>query len=260
MLKIKKVIVLFFFIISSTFLNAENNTNKKEELLFYIGITMVNPINELAKKFEKTHNCKINILQGGSQDLYDSIKMSKKGDLYLPGSQSYRLNNLKDGLLLDSKLVGFNKLAIIVKKGNPKNIKASLDELTNENLRVVLGNASSGSVGNATKKVLIKYGNYKEALLNSIFLAPDSRNLTKALVNDKADLIVNWYATSFWPTNKEHVDALVLDDEFSKKSELILNLLSFSKNKGLTRQFMDYASSTEGKEVFKKYGFLEDIN
>ena len=39
---------------------------------------MVKPVDELAKNFEKTHNCKIKILQGGSQDLYDSIKSKPK--------------------------------------------------------------------------------------------------------------------------------------------------------------------------------------
>lgn len=253
MSRIRKIMILLLFI----FINTSVFAKEKKELLFYIGITMVKPVDVLVKNFEQTHNCKINILQGGSQDLYDSIKMSKSGDLYLPGSVSYRNKHLSEGLLLDGKFVGYNKLALIVKKGNPKNIKASLDELTNENLRVVLGNASSGSVGNATKKVLTDYGNYKEALLNAIYLAPDSRNLTKAIVENEADLIMNWYATSFWPSNIENVDALVINEEHIKKSKLVFNLLSTSKNKELAKEFMEYAASKEGREIFYKYGFLD---
>lgn len=247
------ILVIGFILSSQLFAN-----NKKDELLFYIGITMVKPISVLAKEFEEKHNCKIKILQGGSQDLYDSAKTSMIGDLYLPGSISYRKKNLKDGLLLDTQFIGYNKLALVVKKGNPKNIKANLNELTNPELRVALGNAESGSIGNATKKILLKYGNYQEAILNTLFLEADSRNLTASIKNDKIDLVINWYATTFWKGNKGFIEALKLEDEYSNKSILALNLLKSSKNKDLTKKFMKYASSKRGKDIFLEYGFLDE--
>lgn len=230
----------------------------KKELLFYIGITMVKPVDALAREFEKECDCKIKILQGGSQDLYDSIKSSGAGDLYLPGSVSYRNKNLKDGLLLDGKFAGYNKLSLVVKKGNPKNVKPSLDELTNENLNVVLGNEQSGSVGRASKKVLDENNMYKKAIMNAIFLAPDSRNLINAIKEDKADLILNWHATTFWKDNKEFVEAIELEDKYTNKSMLVFNLLKSSKYPELTKQFMDFATSQKGRAVFKEFGFLSD--
>lgn len=252
MKSLKQIFALVIFL--STFLYAES----KNELLFYVGITMVKPVNELAKNFEKTHNCTIKILQGGSQDLYDSAKSSQQGDLYLPGSVSYRDKYLKEGLLLDAKFVGYNKLSLVVKKGNPKNIKPSLDELLNNKLNIVLGNEQSGSIGDATKKLLTKYDMYEKAISNSIYLVPDSRNLINSIKSGEADLILNWHATTFWDDNKEFVDALVLEDKYSDKAKLVFNLLSTSQNKELSKKFMDYASSVEGRGVFKKYGFLDD--
>lgn len=252
-----KIIFVFMILISSF-----SYAKAKTELLFYIGITMVNPIKELSNNFEKKYDCKINILQGGSEDLYNSIKSSNQGDLYLPSSLSYRTKYLKEKLLLDSKFVGFNKLSLLVKKGNPKNIKASLSELTNENLNVVLGNDQSSSVGKASKKVLVKNKLYKKAILNTLFLASDSRNLINSIKEGKADLILNCHATTFWDGNKNFVEPLVLEDKYTNKSALVLNLLETSINKELTRKFMDYASSLEGRKVFEKYGFLDinDIN
>ncbi len=105
-------------------------TDSKPEMLFYIGITMVKPVTALADKFMKENNCTIRIIQGGSQDLYDSIATSSKGgDLYLPGSLSYRNKNIKDGLLLDGKFVGYNKAALMVAKGNPKTLLQTLIHL-----------------------------------------------------------------------------------------------------------------------------------
>ena len=246
----KFALVILFFMSSMLY------ADTKKELLFYIGITMVKPVSELAENFEKANNCKIKILQGGSQDLYDSIKSSNVGDLYLPGTLSYRDKYLSEGLLLDGKFVGFNKLALVVKKGNPKNVKASLEELTNEDYKVVLGNDQSGSVGKASKNVLVEADLYKKAILNSIFLASDSRNLIEAIKADNADLVLNWYATTFWDNNEEFVEAIELDDKSSAKSKLVLNLLKTSQNTDLTKKFMEYAASAEGRMIFKKYGFL----
>ena len=188
---LKSLVVVILFL--STVVHAES----KNELLFYVGITMVKPVKELATNFEKANNCTIKILQGGSQDLYDSAKSSQVGDLYLPGSSSYRDKFIKDGLLLDGKFVGYNKLSLVVKKGNPKNVNASLEELTNEELNVVLGSEQSGSVGLASKNVLTKFGLYERAMSNAVSLVPDSRNLINAIKNGNADLILNWHATTF---------------------------------------------------------------
>lgn len=252
---LKKLFTFFLLILFSSQLFAKE---KKDELLFYVGITMIKPMSKLAKEFEKENNCKIKIMQGGSQDLYNSIKTSNLGDLYLPGSISYREKHLKDGLLLDAQFVGYNKLAMVVKKGNPLNIKADLSELTNPKLRVVLGSVESGSVGNATKKILVKFGNYQKAMLNTLFLAPDSRNLTASIKEDKADLIINWYATTFWDNNYNYIQAIELDDKYSNKAILALNLLKSSKNPELTKKFMKFASSKRGKDIFYNYGFLND--
>ena len=59
---------------------------------------MITPMTEIAEQFKKNNpGVEITIVQGGSQDLYNSLKMSKKGDLYLPGSVSYRTKNMEEG-------------------------------------------------------------------------------------------------------------------------------------------------------------------
>jgi molybdate transport system substrate-binding protein len=249
--RVLKVVLLSSFLISGLYA-------KKCELLFYVGITMVKPMSLLAEEFEKSSECKIKILQGGSKDLYDSLKMSKKGDLYMPGSVSYRERFLHEGLLDEAVFVGYNKAALVVKKGNPKKIPASLDALSDSNYMVVLGNEQSGSIGAETKKILEKYGNYQEAMLNTIYLTTDSRNLTKAIKDGEADVVLNWYATTFWDENKNAVEGIPLDERYAKKKMLTLNLLKSSTNKDETKKFMEFATSKRGREVFYEYGFLDE--
>ncbi|MCX8087161.1 MAG: substrate-binding domain-containing protein [Rhodocyclaceae bacterium] len=81
------------------------------ELLLYCGITMVKPMTEIARAFEKRENVKITISQGGSEDLYLSAKKSGIGDWYLPGEPSYRDKHLHEGLLGEYVTVGYNQMA-----------------------------------------------------------------------------------------------------------------------------------------------------
>jgi molybdate transport system substrate-binding protein len=220
---------------------------------------MVKPITEMAKIIEKKHNCIIKISQGGSKDLYDSIKYSKKGDLYLPGSQSYRTNNLKDGLLGDFVEIGFNKAAIFVKKGNPLKV-SSLNDFSSEEYASVLCDPESGSVGKMTKNIFINFKDihfYEEVLDNTVEIGTDSRNLNKALIDNRADISINWRATSFWKENKKYIDIIEIDDKYAPKKRLIISLLKFSKNKKIAKDFMNFAISKEGQKIMKKYGFLK---
>ncbi|WP_421715335.1 substrate-binding domain-containing protein [Arcobacter arenosus] len=248
--------IILSFILTFLFIN--NLFAQKPTLIFYCGITMVKPITEMAKIIEKKHNCIIKISQGGSKDLYDSIKYSKKGDLYLPGSQSYRTNNLKDGLLGDFVEIGFNKAAIFVKKGNPLKV-SSLNDFSSEEYASVLCDPESGSVGKMTKNIFINFKDihfYEEVLDNTVEIGTDSRNLNKALIDNRADISINWRATSFWEENKKYIDIIEIDDKYAPKKRLIISLLKFSKNKEIAKDFMNFAISKEGQEIMKKYGFL----
>ena len=138
----KKMILLIFFI----------NVLFAAELLFYCSAAMVDALKDIATLFEKKHNVKIKFIIGGSKSLLSKIKVLKKGDLYLPGSESYILKN-RD-LFLDYKYIGYNKLALIVKKNNPKNIKGLDDLFERDDLMIVLCNPELSSCGKAAKNFL----------------------------------------------------------------------------------------------------------
>ena len=114
----------------------------------------------------------------------------------------------------------------------------------NKNYNVVLGNEEIGSVGKATKTLLTKVGIYEKAIMNTVSLATDSRNLVNTIKDGTADLTLNWNATTYWEENINDLESIELEDQYSEKSKLLMNLLSTSKkNKALTKEFMDYATS-----------------
>ena len=229
-----------------------------KELLLYCGITMAHPMSEIAQEFERDHNVRITISQGGSEDLYQSLKASGKGDLYLPGSASYRKRHLEEGLLGEFVPVGYNQASLVVPKGNPKELDADLNHLTRADLAVVICNPESGSIGRETKRILEGAGIYQQVLDNSAYLTTDSRNLNRALKRGDADVILNWRATAFFGENRDRMEVIDLDPAKAKPKKLLLNLLTFSSNPEEARAFMELAASERGQAIFRKYGFIDN--
>jgi len=235
-----------------TLLSAE-----KKQLIFYCGITMVKPMTEIAKIIEDKHNIKISISQGGSKDLYDSLAYSKKGDLYLPGSDSY-INKYEDkGYFGRKELIGHNKAAIFVQKGNPKNIKGIAD-LIDDSTKTMLCDAEAGSIGKESKNILVNFKDedfYYDVFDKAVILGTDSRNLNKALKDKIIDATINWKSTAFFPENKNFIDIVEIDENIAKPKKLVLTLLNFSQNKEIANDLIDYAKSNEGQEILRRYGF-----
>jgi len=255
LLKLIPVVSLLLILLQGSVVQA---APAKPEMLIYCGITMIRPMTEIARLFEQRENVKVTLAQGGSEDLYQSLKKSRLGDLYLPGEPTYRSKYVSEGLLGEVVTVGYNQLAIMVKKGNPKQVKGDINQLLRGDLSIIIGNSESGSVGKETKDVLESVGLYSKVLDSSIYLAPDSRGLNNAMKRGEADAILNWRATGYFPDNAQSVDVIDLNPSLAKPQALLLNLLTFSKNKAQAIRFMQFAAGVEGQAVFRKFGFLDN--
>jgi len=230
----------------------------KPEMLLYCGITMVRPMTEIAQAFEKRENIRITIAQGGSEDLYQSAKKSGVGDWYLPGEPSYRDKHQSEGLLGDYVTVGYNQMALVVQKGNPKQVKADPREMLRKDLVAIIGNAESGSVGQEAKRLLDELGIYPKVVHSAAFLAPDSRSLMNAMKKQEADITMSWRATGFFADNAAKLDVIDLDRKLAKPQALMLTLLKSARNVDMARRFMSFAAGDEGQAIFRKHGFLDN--
>lgn len=256
-MKIKNRHILIATLILITSLLSSPLETAENKLFMYCGTTMKKPVIELAEEFEKETGCSIEVKTGGSGNLLNELASTKTGDLFLPGSDSYVEKAEKKGFIVKKGLVGYNKAAMMVQKGNPKNIPASLDSLSNPSYRVIIGNPKSGSIGRETRKILKKKGNYKTVIKNAIDLTTASKSLIEALKKNNADLTINWYATSTWEGNSSFVTVLPIEGNLASKKKLVLSVLSFSQNQEMAEKFLDFAGSDHGREVFNKYGLYD---
>ncbi|SMC37873.1 molybdate transport system substrate-binding protein [Desulfocicer vacuolatum DSM 3385] len=225
-------------------------------MLIFCGITMIKPMMDIAEIIESKENINILITKGGSGNLLKSIVFNQKGDLYLPGSERYYQTIKTDhpGLIVDQVPVGKNRAAIMVQKGNPRQISSDLENFTRSEYAVIIGNATSGSIGKETRNIFTNKGIYEKVLANTMHLTTDSKDLARALREKKADMVINWYAVSTWEENAKFMDTIDIDPRHAKPKSLILGLLKFSKHPEIARKFMALAASPQGRAIFKKYG------
>ncbi len=234
----------------------ENKT--RPQLLMYCGITMIQPMQEVADAVSAKENCDIQLTKSGSGNLLESVRLLKEGDLFLAGSAQYVPMLEKEGFVTASAPVGYNQLALMVQKGNPRKISSDFRELMRRDLYIVLGNPESGSVGAETKRILEKQGIYTEVMQNVRELTPDSKRLTQVLIEKRADLVANWYAVSVWNENKSYLEALPIDEQYCEKKAIILARLACSKHPEIAQKVLDYTVSPAGQAIFKRYGFIYD--
>lgn len=238
--------------------SSPSNHQSQPELIIYSGITMVRPLQKLAREFEATHNVKVTIKQGATGYLYHTLKEERKGDIFFPGSETYRQQYQSEGLLKDYVFVGYNRLALIVAEGNPKHLTSDLNQLYDPDISVVLSSPESGAVGRNTQTLLDRQGITDQVYDNVTYFTTDSHRIFNAIKRGDANLAINWYATSRWPETEFQMDAIPLPADLAPPKRLELNLLSFSSQPELAREFMAFASSKHGLKVFAEYGFLTE--
>ena len=253
--------IVFVFVCCSCVLFGCKNQlveeSSKKELLIYCGTTMAPAVRKLADLFEQRENCIIKIIKDGSGNLHRSIHLNQVGDLYLSGSDSYMEKYQAEGTVVESQSVGFNRAVLAIAKGNPLNISTDLDNFINGKYRTILGASESGSIGRETRLILNSEGTYRKAVEQALFLAIDSKDLEAAIKENRADLTMIWNAAALRDNNRVAVDILRLDESTAPSHVLMLGLLKTSQYPELARRFIVLAGSSEGQNLFLRYGLGE---
>jgi len=259
-----KTIMLFFVLIS--FLSGCGNTHKdkvintiqqNKQLIIYCENAIAPPIYELKKQFEKEYHCKVIIQNDCAQNLIGLINFSNKGDLFIPSSRhSFRVLREKTKEdILDSVFLGYNSIVFMVKKGNPKGFKGDLSLLTSKDLSLIIANPETSSLGYETRDLLKKGKVYNKVINNVVSLTTDSKGLIKSLINNQADLIINFASTIHINGNINDIEIIPLEQKYQKELEVYAGILSTTNNRDLAESFMTYVNTSESKSVLNKYGF-----
>ena len=213
-------------------------------------------LDEAAQSFEKQTGIKIYLTYGGSGAVLSQMKISKSGDLYIPGASDYINKAERDGLIdpKSVKIISYLLPVIAVQHGNPKNIR-SLSDLAKPGIKVGIGNPEAVCLGVYSIEIL-DYNHLLEPVSKNIVTYAESCDKTATLVILKAvDAVIGWHVFHDW--NPDGIDVVYLEpDQIPRIGYIPAAISVYAQDKESAQKFIDFLVSKAGQNIFKKWGYF----
>ncbi len=232
-----------------------DTTPPKPRLLLYCGAGIRPPVAELAQRFGAKYGIVVECDYAGSEMLLSRIKLSGRGDLYMPGDVHYVEQAVEQSLVESHESVCYFIPTILVQKDNPKKIR-TLDDLTRPDVTVGLGNPEACAIGRKTLKLLEKNGIAPDDL-NVKFRSLTANELGIHIELKKLDAVIVWDAVGAYFADK--ADRVPIPPEKNVVSTVAVGLLTSSKQPALAAEFVEYVTSEEGKAIFEKHHYTTKL-
>ncbi|OGL47069.1 MAG: molybdate ABC transporter substrate-binding protein [Candidatus Schekmanbacteria bacterium RBG_13_48_7] len=236
----------------------QQDMKKAESMTVFCGSVNKPAMEEIVKLFESETGIKINMIFGGSGTLLSQIELSRKGEIYLPGSPDYIIiGNRKKLLIEDSdRIIVYLVPAIITPAGNPANIH-SLKDMTKPGLRIALGNPETVCLGLYAIEILEKNQLLEEVMKNVVAFGASCSKTANLAAMKNVDAIIGWRIFHYW--NKDLMTYVLISPEsIPRISYIPVSIPVYTKDKVLSEKFIDFICSSKGKKVYEKLGYLTD--
>jgi len=194
---------------------------------------------------------RLDVGYAGSGCLLSQLTFSRRGDLYMPGEEFYLDQAKQRGYITESTKVGYFEPVLLVRKGNPKGIKA-LADLARPGVRVGLGEPGACAVGVAAEKLLAKAGLLEQVKPNVVFRAGNVPELGNAVKLKSLDVAIVWNVTAAQLT--KDCEAVKIDRALYEPSLVPIGLLKFTEHQAEAQAFANFLISPECQKIVADSG------
>jgi len=229
--------------------------DKPHPLMVFAGSASQPPLEEAAKAFEKKTGIPVTLHLGSSGSMLSQIRLTGRGDLYIPGSPDYlelaREQNLVDG---DAAILAYLVPAIIVARGNPLNIR-TLTDLARPGLKVGMADPDGVCVGLYAVEVLTANGLDTKVRPNLSGQVESCARTASMIPLGMADAVLGWREFATW--NPAAMEAVLLKPEQVPRLAYVPAIkIRGAANPTGAAAFTAFLSSDEGQAIFHKWGYL----
>jgi len=255
----KRIVLVTLILVLTIVHHAQSSSNR---ILIYAGAASKPATEEIVKDFKEKTGIVADVIFGGSGFVLSQMKLSKKGDLYFPGSSDFMELAKKERLVFpeSEKIVVYLVSAINVQKGNPKGIH-SLRDLTKDGIRAAIANPEMVCVGTYAVEIIEKNltPSEKEKFKKNLVNYTESCEKTASVISLKAvDAVIGWRVFQYW--DPERIESILLKPEaISRIGYIPIAISRFTEDKIAAQKFIDFLLSSHGKATFQKYHYLMDI-
>lgn len=199
-------------------------------------------------------------IEGGSITI-GNMKITHKPDVYAAGKN--RIDSMQN-LFARTEVYAYNKLAIMVPKGNPKSVK-KVQDLARKDVKIAMPNPAWEGIGRQIVSVYKKLGGAE--LENSIMkekVDNGSTYLTKIhhrespmkILYQEVDAAPVWYSEVVYQQLLKHpVEMVEIPNNENIKATYMIAEMKDAPRAQAAKDFVDFMKSVEAKAIYKKYGF-----
>ena len=220
-------------------------------LLVYCGAGMRLPMDEIGELFEEEYGTSIQYNYAGSNTLLTQMELTGEGDVYMPGATYYFEVASEKGLIDNFSKVAYHVPVIITPLDNPANI-STLDDLTTDDVTVVLGDSEAAAIGVLCQKMLTNKGIYEQVEENVVAKGATVNELVTYVSLDQADASIVWEDLV---RDNEDVNMIEISENDNIIKIVPIATLKSSENPEHADEFVQFVVSDEGREIFEEYGF-----
>jgi len=236
-----------------------SNPAEVKELFILCGAANKPAMEEIASAFEKERGVKITMTFGGSGTLLSQCELSRKGDIYLPGSPDYIIIGENKKLLIphSDTIVCYLIPAIIVPKGNPKQIH-TLEDLAKPGVKVGVGNPETVCLGLYGIE-LLEYNHLLERVMPNIVTFGESCEKSANLAAMRqCDAILGWKVFESWNPDKMQF-IQIPSERVPRLSYVPISIPVTVRDTELAKEFINYVTGPVGQQIYQKWGYIADL-
>lgn len=251
-MKVRRIFLLAAFVIALF----QPTEAVAAELEFFAGSASKPATQELVALFEAETGHKVKLFLGSSGSLLSQMKISRRGDIYFPGSPDYMKIAREDGVVVpeSERIVTYLVPAINVQRGNPKGIR-TLRDLAGSGIRVAIGNPHHVCVGLYAVEILDHSSLEAEVRPRIIGYTESCANTANMVALGGSDAVLGWRVFESW--NPEKIETVPLrPDQVPRISYMPIAISSLSKKAELAGQLIDFFCSEKGRRIFEKWGYI----
>lgn len=215
-------------------------------------------LDELCQLYTEQYKVAADITYGGGGEILSKMILAKKGDVFVAPEQKF-IETAAEKQAIDPGTIGslaYMIPVIAVPKGNPKNITC-LSDMAKPGVRVAITRAETTLLGRFAPEIFEKAGLSESINKNIVTTASDPNNLLNMLFMGQVDvgIIWNFYGTS--ASDKIEI-VFLAPEQLTGTGQIQAAMSAYSKDDKLARGFIDFLTSSQSKEVFKKHGYIAD--
>jgi len=202
-------------------------------------------------------------IAGGSITI-GNMRITLQPDVYTAGKS--RIVQMTD-LFSDTAAYAYNKLAIMVQKGNPKKIKG-LRDLGRKDIKVSMPNPAWEGIAKRIEEAYVKAGG--ETLKNTIMqtkVKNSSTYLTQIhhrqtpmrILYKQSDAGPVWYSEAYYQQMIGHpIEMITVPDKENITATYMAGLMKNAPHPEAAKDFMHFLQSETAKAIYRKYGFTTE--